>query len=105
MRAVGARKGFISKMFFSETAFLSFFFGGLGILAGLLIVTILSWLHLTTDNEMLQLLYGGERFHPFLTFGDIVLCLIQLAIVTVLSTLYPMRVARQITPLHAIAKD
>lgn len=105
MRAVGARKGFISKMFFSETAFLSFFFGGLGILFGLITITILSWIGLSTDNDMLQLVYGGERFHPFLTMGDLAACLVQLSIVTAVSTLYPMRVARQITPLHAIAKD
>lgn len=31
MRAIGARKGFISEMFFAETGMLSFVFGGAGI--------------------------------------------------------------------------
>lgn len=105
MRAVGARKGFISRMFFAETAILSFYFGGMGILAGIIIVKVLSLLNLTTTNEMLQLFYGGDRFNPFLTEGDLVLCMLQLAIVTVIATLYPMSVAARITPLDAVTRD
>ncbi len=105
MRAVGARKGFISSMFFGETALLSFFFGGLGIAAGLIVVWILRLLHLTTDNDMLQLLYGGDTFSPFLSVADIALAVFQLAIVTLIAVIYPLRVARRITPLDAISRE
>ncbi|MFW5775514.1 MAG: ABC transporter permease, partial [Chitinivibrionales bacterium] len=73
MRAVGAQKGFIGNMFIAETAVLSAFFGSLGIGAGWLVVTILSALHLTTANDMVQLIYGGDTFQPFLTAGDFLL--------------------------------
>ncbi len=105
MRAVGARKGFISIMFFGETALLSFFFGGIGIIAGYITVWILALCKFTTENDMVQLLYGGDSFHPFLSGMDITISIVLLSIVTLIAVIYPMLVARSITPLDAIARE
>jgi putative ABC transport system permease protein len=105
MRAVGARKSFISKMFFSETAILSFFFGGLGVIVGILAVKVLTLCHFTSDNDMIQLLYGGDTFQPFLSAFDICSAVIQLALVTLIAMVYPIKVARSITPLDAISRE
>ncbi len=105
MRAVGAHKSFIAVMFFSETAFLSFLFGGAGIIAGVISVYVLGALEITTTNKILQLLFGGSVFHPVLDFWDIFTGVVELAAVTVFATIYPIRVARRITPLEAIARD
>ncbi|TAL31613.1 MAG: FtsX-like permease family protein [Spirochaetes bacterium] len=105
MRAVGAQKRFIASMFFSETAFLSFLFGGAGILAGVLCVYVLGLLDITTTNRILELLFGGSVFRPVLDFWDIFTGVIELAAVTVLATIYPIRTARRITPLEAVARD
>jgi putative ABC transport system permease protein len=105
MRAVGARKGFISTMFLGETAILSAVFGGAGIAAGVLIVKIITACRFTTANDMLQLFYGGDTFHPIFTGVDLILTLILLIIVTLLAVIYPIFVARGITPLDAISRD
>ena len=105
MRAVGARKGFISYMFLAETALLSFFFGGIGIVTGAGVVWFLRFLHLSTDNDMLQLLYGGDTFSPFLSGPDIAMAVVQLALVTFIAVIYPLQVARKITPLEAVSRD
>lgn len=105
MRAVGARKSFISSMFFGETAVLSFFFGGLGIVTGIIVVRVISLLNIKTDNDMVQLLYGGDTFQPFLSAADIGLAILQLTIVTLIAVIYPLRVARKITPLDAISRE
>jgi putative ABC transport system permease protein len=105
MRAVGARKGFIGSMFFSETAILSFFFGGLGIFVGIVAVKLLTLGHFTTENDMIQLLYGGDTFRPFLSLADIALGVVQLSIVTLIAMIYPIKVARSITPLDAISRE
>jgi len=60
---------------------------------------------ITSDNDMVQILYGGDVFHPLLGAPDIVLTLVQLSAVTVFAAVYPMSVARGITPLDAISKD
>ncbi len=105
MRAVGARKGFIGNMFFCETAMLSFVFGGLGIFIGTVAVRVLTFCHFTSDNDMIQLLYGGDTFQPFLSAPDICMAVVQLALVTVIAMVYPMKVARSITPLDAISRE
>jgi putative ABC transport system permease protein len=105
MRAVGARKGFITAMFSGETAMLSFVFGGMGIVAGFLVIAAIPLFHITTDNDMLQLLYGGESFTPLLSAMDIGLAIAQLTLVTLVAMVYPAYVARSITPLDAISRD
>lgn len=105
MRAVGARKSFIAGMFLGETALLSAVFGGAGILAGVAAVKLIPLFRITTENELLQLLYGGNFFNPLLSLSGIALTVLQLAAVTVAAALYPMKVAGGITPLDAISRD
>ena len=37
-------------------------FGGLGILMGIIAVKVLTIAHITSDNDMIQLLFGGDTF-------------------------------------------
>lgn len=105
MRAIGARRSFIAAMFLGETAALSAIFGGAGLAAGAAAVKIIPLLRITTENDMLQLLYGGQFFEPRLSFSGILLTVLQLLFVTVIAALYPMRVAAGITPLDAISRE
>jgi ABC-type lipoprotein release transport system permease subunit len=105
MRAIGARKSFITWMFLTETALLSLFFGGLGIVTGAVAVTVVSQFRITSANDMLQLFFGGDTFKPLLTPGDFVLALIQLALVSVAAVVYPLWLARRMTPLDAVSKE
>lgn len=105
MRAIGAHKTFIAGMFLGETAILSSAFGGAGILGGIVAVRLIPLLRITTRNDMLQLLYGGNFFNPLLSLSDVGLTALQLLFVTVVAALYPMRVAVHITPLDAISRD
>jgi len=103
MRAVGARKGFITRMFLSETVALSAIFGGAGILVGALVAWIFHPLGISSgESEILELLFGGEVFQPTLGVGGVVSGIVALGVVTVLAVLYPLFVARRITPLDAI---
>lgn len=105
MRAVGAQKSFITRMFFAETAIISFVSGGAGIVAGAIIVGILNALSITTENHILELLFGGDTFKPALDGIDIIIGIVELSLVTVLAVVYPLKVARRITPLDAIMRD
>jgi ABC-type lipoprotein release transport system permease subunit len=105
MRAVGAQKSFISGMFLGETAIISFVFGGAGIMAGGICIFILNLLHITTENNILELLFGGNVLRPTLGFLDIMIGIIELALVTIIAAAYPLRVARRITPLDAVTRD
>ncbi|MBP7653923.1 FtsX-like permease family protein [Candidatus Dependentiae bacterium] len=105
MRAVGATKKFISGMFIFETAILSIIFGGMGILCGIITTKIITLQNITTSNDFLQLLYGGDTFRPLLDSGDILIVIIQLMIATCAAMIYPVIVARKISPLDAISRE
>jgi ABC-type lipoprotein release transport system permease subunit len=105
MRAVGARRGFIRSMFLGEIATLAGVFGGAGLLIGILAVNVIPLLNLTTTNDFVQLLYGGDVFRPLLKVWDIAVTLLELAFVTLLASIYPLKLAGNITPLDAIARD
>jgi putative ABC transport system permease protein len=105
MRAIGARKGFLRKMYIYETGILSFFGGGWGIIVGIIIIYTLKAANITTTNEFLQLVYGGDKLSPLYTAGDFILGIIELGIVTFLSVLYPLRVVGKIAPLDAITRE
>lgn len=105
MRAVGARKSFIGKMFLAETGMLSFIFGGAGIVVGIIAVNVLPLFKITSENDMIQLLFGGDIFNPVLSMFDVALSLLQLVAVTCIAVLYPIKVAKGITPLDAIVRD
>jgi ABC-type lipoprotein release transport system permease subunit len=105
MRAVGAQKSFISSMFVGETAILSTIFGGLGIVVGVITVFVLPYFHITTENDMVQILYGGDVLAPVLDARDILVTIAQLVFVTLLSVIFPVNIAKNITPLDAISRE
>ena len=84
---------------------LSIVFGGAGVIVGIIIVKVIPLLNITSDNDMVQLLFGGDKFFPLLSFGDILLVVLQLAAVTVITVIYPVKVATGIAPLDAISRD
>jgi putative ABC transport system permease protein len=105
MRAIGARRGFITRMFLAETAMLSSLFGGLGIGAGALATLVLSAIGITSGNDMLQLAFGGDTFRPVLLPGDFGLAAAQLALVTLLAVAYPVMLARKVSALDAVYRE
>lgn len=101
MRAIGAKKKFVGAVFIGETAILVMAFGVAGIMAGGTIAYALSLFHFTSNNDIVQLLFGGDTFHPILTTGDILITTVQLIIVLAISATAPVRIARKISPLTA----
>lgn len=106
MRAVGAQKWFISKMFMFETLSLAFTFGGAGIIIGVFVSLFVASLGIpVTSNEMLSLMFASDTFKPVITLSALISGVMQLGIVTMIAVVYPLFIARKITPLQAIARD
>jgi len=103
MRAVGAQKHFITRMFLWETISLASIFGGAGIVLGVVATWVARLAHLGAGgSQVWELVFGGEVFKPALGPSGIITGIIGLGVVTVLAVLYPVAVARKITPLDAI---
>ncbi len=106
MRAIGARKNVVGSMFVTEIAILSVIFGGIGMLAGAVAAWGLAALQIPmTAHDMLNTFAGGDILHPIVGLGGFLFGSAQLAAVTILAALYPMWIARNITPLEAITRD
>ena len=104
MRAVGAQKGFIGKMFMIETGTLAVIFGGLGLIIGVLLIMVFGALQIPVTDDIAMLAFGGEVFSPNIDLAMIINCIIQLVFVTLLAVIYPLRIAQRITPLDAISR-
>lgn len=105
MRTIGARKKFAKRMFVSETGVLAFFFGVLGIVVGVIVIHLLRAINITTENEILQLVYGGNRLQPLFTSVDLLVGIVELSVVTFLSVLYPLGIVGKIVPGDAMTRE
>lgn len=105
MRAIGAGKGFIGKMFTIETALLSVLFGGSGLITGAGTILFLSGLDITATNEMMSLAFGGDTFCPVFNANSFTSVFIQLSLVTITAVAYPVYLAVKVSPVDAIARD
>lgn len=105
MRVIGTQKRFITKMFIAETTLLSFIFGGLGIISAIVAIIIFTIVDINTSSSLLQLLFGGSKYHPIFNISSIIIGIIQILIVTSLGLIYPVIVVRRVKPIDAMKRD
>lgn len=102
LRAIGAQRSYIRKMFLVEAAVSAVLFGALGSALGGLVVAWLNSHGIAAFNDVFVFLFAGPRLHPTLSPVYVVVALVVVTIVTVLSTLYPAWLATRVTPLQAM---
>lgn len=105
MRALGAQKSFVTKMFIAETGFITLVFGGIGLMAGALIIWIINLVGIPTDNDALRYLGGGGILRPTIGWGPLVISLCLMGIIALFSWIYPVMIALKVSPLKAIATE
>lgn len=105
MRALGARKGFIRRMFIAETVFVTAVFGLLGMAIGGAIILALGKVGIPTDNDALRYLGGGGVLRPAIGSQPIILSLSFMALIALTSWIYPVIIALKISPLKAITTE
>ncbi|MBC7794060.1 MAG: FtsX-like permease family protein, partial [Clostridia bacterium] len=91
MRAIGAQRGFVMRMFFIETVLLGGIAGVAGLILGSFVVTLASRVGIPAGNDVLQFLFSGPRLYPTVGITNLVTAFVTIIAVSVLSTLYPAR--------------
>ena len=104
MRAIGAKKNFVRQMISLETLMITLIFGIIGVVIGVIIILILGGVGIQSSNQFMQILLGGDVFHPMVSGMAIVVSLITVSIVGLIASLYPVSVALKISPLEAMNK-
>jgi ABC-type lipoprotein release transport system permease subunit len=102
MRAIGAQRSFILWMVLLETVTLGLIAGTAGTLAG---VGIISWLHsvgIRATEDILVFLFSGPRLYPTVGISQVLISLGVILLVSIVSTLYPARIATRVQPTEAM---
>jgi len=105
MRALGASKGFVARMFIAETGFITAVFGAAGLLLGILIILLLNRAGIPTDNDALRFLGGGGIVRPVIGSQPLILSFILMGIIALFSWIYPVLIALKISPIKAISTE
>ncbi len=104
MRAMGASKTFIKKLYATEMMLLILFFSIIGIALGIIICVIIQVNPIMLHNSFLITLFGSEVLRPLIS---VPLILIQLGVslaIALLSWQYPVNIAMSIQPAHSMGK-
>lgn len=102
MRAIGAQRGFVVRMFTIEALVTALIFGGLGVLLGALTVLAVGAGGLPATTEIQTFIFGGARLYPTLDAGHVVSALIAVGTVATVACLIPARIAASIAPASAM---
>lgn len=105
MRALGAQKPFIWKMFVAEILTINMVFGIIGIILSSLIILVINLLNIQAENTFMRILFAGPVLKPAISPASIVFSLITVSIVGLLAHLYPVREALKIEPIKAIGTE
>jgi putative ABC transport system permease protein len=105
MRALGAQKSFVMKMFIAETGFITLVFGLIGMALGAIIILALNRIGISTDNDALRYLGGGGVLRPVIGSSPIILSLCFMGLIASVSWIYPVIIALKVSPLKAITTE
>ncbi len=105
MRALGAQKPFVRRLFVAETMLLAGFFGLVGIILGSVGVLVLRAANLPIENDFLQILFGSARLAPELSLGQVILAAVYALFIGMVSWIYPVSIALKVSPLKAISTE
>ncbi len=105
MRALGAQKGFIRRLFGMEITGISLFFGIVGIALGLLTIWIINLIGIESSNTFVQILFAGPVLHPVVNPVSIVSTLVGVILLGLVADLYPVSIAMKIQPVRAMQSE
>jgi len=102
MRAMGAEKSFVRMMFVAETLLLNTAASVVAMIVAFVAIVAIGSRGIPLPDTISQFLIGGGNLPMQLSLAPFVEALLITLIVSVIATLYPVRVATAITPLEAM---
>jgi putative ABC transport system permease protein len=105
MRALGAGKGFVRKMFAAETVTLALGFGLIGIVLSFIAVGIINALGIEASNPFLEILFGGKVLRTIIEPLSVLSALVLITLVGLAASIYPVSVALRIQPVQAMQTE
>lgn len=104
MRAIGANKSFVRKLFFCESITLTLGAEIVGTILSLIVMGVLNLCNFTVSDDIAKMILGGGSISFIPTVGNFVSTMVIILVGTILANLYPVSSALKITPLKALSK-
>ncbi len=105
MRALGAQKGYVRRMFLVETLTIAVVFGLIGTAFAVGALGILNAAQIHATNSFLKLLFAGPVLHASASLSSILWSLVLVSLVAVAAHLYPVSLALKIEPVRAMQSE
>ncbi|MFP4509770.1 MAG: ABC transporter permease [Spirochaetaceae bacterium] len=105
MRALGAGRFFVWKLFFTESLFITGLFGFIGMGLGSLVTGILYLIGIPATTTFLEVLFAGPELRPVVSWVSLLGSVGIVAAVAILAHIYPVVVALRIQPVRAMKVD
>jgi ABC-type antimicrobial peptide transport system permease subunit len=105
LRAIGAGRAFVRRIFLFETGVLALIFGGLGAVVGAILMLIMKSVGIPASSDFFYFVFAGPRLHPDLLPQHIVAAVAVITVVGFASTYYPARLATKISPREAMGNE
>lgn len=104
MRAIGAERKFVKKLFYTETLLLTTVSAVIGIIIAFVAMGIFNSCEIAVTNTFAKMILGGGLVHFSPTWPIIINTIVVALIGSLLSNVYPVKSALKITPLKALSK-
>ena len=103
LRAIGAKKRFISLQCMTENLILTITSGILGVLAGNIGTHFINKAHIVLHNSFLVQLFGAEAISVHVSSGNVIQLFILVLALALLGWIYPVINALKVSPVDAIS--
>ncbi|TVQ27791.1 MAG: FtsX-like permease family protein [Spirochaetaceae bacterium] len=105
MRALGAGKVFVWRLFFTESLVITGVFGLIGMGLGSLITGVLYLIGIPATTTFLEVLFAGPELRPVVSWVSLLGSVGIVATVAILAHIYPVMVALRVQPVRAMKVD
>ena len=105
MRAIGAEKKFVKKLFYSEAIILTSLSALAGIVFAFICMGIFNAFNIAITNSIAKMILGGGLLHFSPTPKIIIVTLLIALLGSIISNRYPVKSALRITPIKALSKE
>lgn len=103
LRAIGAKKRFISLQCMTENLIMTITSGILGVIAGNVCTHFINKAHIVLHNSFLVQLFGAEAISVHVTSGNVLKLFILVLALALLGWIYPVINALKVSPVDAIS--
>lgn len=102
LRAIGAQRAFVLRMFFIETMTIGLLASAAGSLLAVTLLSILNLKGIAAPSDFLSFIFGGPKLYPSVSAGAAVFAPVAVSLLALIFTLYPAFMASRISPAAAM---